>query len=470
MFFSIHNLLGPTTAVIDFVASRGFTSLCCLALLIANIGCNQDSAQWKNAAANIEEKNGNSEGAIELLQTALRMDPHSHSIKLRLANLLAENGEGDLGLTLCDEVLESDPGERESWKVRSNCLRYLGRFDEALSAYQKYCAGSIDKNLNQLNELAYFRGLAGCELDKAFGQINLGIRKFERAAPWSRSHSVPIEIRSIVSAGLISRYTDDGHLFVMDLLNHTIFSEQQIWLALNKQLDLLIDQHELADQQKPDSKIDDLYTSQQENDERLAADRIQLVQGSLSFLLATRSLIFEDKGEFELADLDRLWLKRIGFTSPQVVYDVLPSDVDCWVAMQGGEAMLDTRGFILTQMPWQLTWTEPNGTVLWLKDTKTKISYGSYDRALRDLNIAIAAAEIRLLALDSDIVNRIDFPHDCMRDSADVKVIKMMAARTVAVLRNHRRQAHLKANQTEAAEQDLLRIKELGFEAGQSLF
>lgn len=454
MFFLIHNLLWLRTA---------FLTLCCLALIFTGVGCNQDSAQWKVAAANNAEKDGNPEAAIELLQTALRIDPNSFSIKLRLAKLLAENDQGDIGLTLCDEVLESDPSFKQAWGYRSNCLLSLGRFDEALADYQKFVAESIDKDAGELNQLAYYRGLAGCELDKALGQINRGISKFEQKQPWGNFSNVPIEVSSIVSASLISRHTEDGHLLVTDLLNEAIFEEQQVWLEMNARFKKVVARHDRENDKNPGGKPDELQAEQQKSEAKEASDQLHGVTGNLTVLLATRSLIFEDQNKLELADLDRLWLKRIGY-EPQEVYNALPSDDESWEAMNKGDAYLDTRGFVLTQMPWQPTWTTPNGKVIPMETKKPLATCGSYRGALRDLDIAVAASEISLLALDSELFNRIEVPIE------DVYALKETGTRMVAVLRHHRRQAHLKANQLQAAEQDLIRIKELGFEVGPNLF
>ena len=451
--------------------------LCCIALIVTSAGCKQDCAQWKIAAAINEKKNANPEEAIELLETALRADPESHLIKIGLANLLAEHDQGDLGLTLCDEILESNPSAKYAWRTRSRCLRSLGRFDEALADCQKYYAHSIDKDCWELNELAYDRGLAGVELDKALRQVNLAVRKYEQQQGWGINlYNVPLEISSIVSASLISRHTDAGHLLVLDLLNNTIFEEQRLWLEMNSRLERLISQHEKANQQAPVGETEKMRSKRQKDDQKKAAKDVQLVSGNLTVLLATRSLIFEDQGQSKLADLDRLWLEQIGF-KPQTIYDALPNDTECFRALQACEHILDTRGYLLTQMPWQPTWTAPTGAVIQIGDTMSRASYGSYNKALRDLDIAVASSEIHLLALDTDIVNRIDFPirglengRNLVGDLRDIRGLKAMGARMVAVLRNHRRQAHLKANQLEAAEKDLVRIKELGFEAGPSLF
>jgi len=63
--------------------------------------------------------------------------------------------------------------------VRSECLQYLGRFQEALVDYQKFTAEKIDKDTRELNTLAYYRALAGYELDKAYRQIDTAIGKYE---------------------------------------------------------------------------------------------------------------------------------------------------------------------------------------------------------------------------------------------------------------------------------------------------
>ena len=102
--------------------------------------------------------------------------------------------------------------------------------------------------------------------------------------------------------------------------------------------------------------------------------------------------------------------------------------------------------------------------------TRSIATYSNYSMTLRDLDIAVTASEVLLAALNDDIVNRIDFPIKGLRvreehrelclwqhifggppgivgDLRDIEGLKAMEARMVAVLRNHRREAHLKANQ-----------------------
>ena len=447
--------------------------LCFIVLTVVSSGCRKDSAQWKLAAAINEESNGNSEGAIELLQKALRMDPDSTPIKLQLALLLAENDQGDLSQMLCKEVLEDDPQNESAWLVLSECLHRMGRFDESLAAYQKHVAHEIDKGPNELNQLAYFRALAGVQLDKALRQINEGIEKYEnrfvpigrqefslfapRRPSWGAYTSVPIEINVLVSAGLLSRYTDDGQKHVMGLLSDKIHQEQQAWLSANAQLDRL---YQLKESQSEDATEQEV--EKRNNLVKMSAEFVDRVAlGNLPVLLATRSLMLDDQGQTELADLDRLWLKQIG-EQPQNVYNSLPKDLECMWALYEVQAILDTRGFIQTQLPWQSTWTHPSGNVMQLEDQSRFITYGSYELALQDLDLAIAAAEVRLLALNSDAVNRIEYSVDSIR------IKKVSGVKLVAILREHRRQAHMKAGQIEAAQRDQERIEELG--VGDNLF
>ena len=448
--------------------------LSCIVLTVASSGCRKDSAQWKLAAAINEERSGNSEGAIELLQKALRMDPDSKPIKIRLALLLAENDQGDLGQMLCKEVLENDPQHGSAWLVLSQCLYRMGRFDESLAAYQKHVAHKIDKGPNELNQLAYFRALAGVQLDKALRQINEGIEKqetqfvpigqqgFSLFAPqhpsWGTYTKVPIEINALVSAGLLSRYTDDGQKQVMGLLSDRIYEEQLTWLSANAQLDRL---YKLQDSQSEDATKQEVEKRKQLV--KMSAEFVDRVAPrNLPVLLATRSLMLDGQGQTELADLDRLWIKRVG-KQPQDVYNSLPKDLECLSALSEVQEILDTRGFIQTQLPWQPTWTHPSGKVMEIED-RWPITYGSYDLALRDLDLAVVAAEVRLLALNSDAVNRIEYPLESIPGD------KVGGAKLVAILRDHRRQAHLKAGQIEAAQRDQERIEELGWKKGDNLF
>ena len=444
----------------------------CLMLMVATSGCRKDSAQWKVAAAANEEASGNPEVAIELLQKALRMDPDSDDIKLSLALLLAENDQGDLSQMLCEEVLENDPQHETAWHVLSACCHRMGRFDESLAAYQKHVANEIDKGPNELNQLAYLRALAGVQLDKALRQINEGIEKYENQFvpvsqqkfrlfgpsldSWGTYSRVPIEINALVSAGLLSRYTDDGHKYVLGLLSDRIQIEQQDWLSANAQLDRL---YEL--QENPSEGVTDQEMQGLNKLVKISAAHVDRVApGNLPILLATRSLILDSLGQTDLADLDRLWLKRIG-DKPQRAYNSLPTDGECMSALADVQAIMDTRGYVLTQLPWQPIWTEPDGTVIQLED-RYLITYGSYELALQDLDLAIAAAEVRLLALNSDAVNRVEYSIESIREK------KSHGAKLVAILREHRRQAHLKAGQIEAAQHDQERIEELG--VGDNLF
>ena len=82
---------------------------------------------------------GQSEEAMEVMEIAFREAPDNRQIKLAYANMLAENDQGELGITLCDEILELTPEDELAHQVRSTCFQYLGEFDLALENYKRQC-------------------------------------------------------------------------------------------------------------------------------------------------------------------------------------------------------------------------------------------------------------------------------------------------------------------------------------------
>jgi len=210
----------------------------------------------------------------------------------------------------------------------------------------------------------------------------------------------------------------------MGLLGDMIHLEQQRWFLGKTRLDSVIEALEDSD-----DDIDKVQLDRQQVELNRAAKQSQSLAGNLMVLLAAR-----------------------------------PGDNECLAALLESQNYLDTRGFVLTQLPWQLTWTHPSGKVIQMDERRSLVSYGSYARALQDLDIAVTSAEMRLLALNSDVFNRMERPVDAIRH------YKVSETKVLAVLLSHRREAHLKAGQSEAAERDLLRIQELGFEADSNLF
>lgn len=443
-----------------------------IVLLLLCGGCRQDSATWKFAEGLNEYEAGNLEPAIELLQESLKLDPDATSIKLTLARMLAENCQGDLGLAWCDEVLEQFPENLQARTVRTLCLQYLGRFEDAFREYQKVVAGEIDKPEEQLNNLAYFRALADQELDKATRQINQAIGHYERSTFWGNLKGVPIHVQAIVSVGLLSRQVG-GREFVVESMNDLIVQHEDQWLADNAKLDGLLRIQELNE--KTNQEAAAVFQTSID----LISNQIQNIEGSLALLLATRCLMSEDAGEVARADHDLLWLKKIGY-EPQDVFDRLPGDFECWSAVQVSTMYLDTRGFVLTKLPWPLQWIDPMGQVVALPIGASQLSVkrGSYADALFDLDVAIAAAEINQLAFNSPLANRLRSGFGQPRSPTEIfaklgaeqRFRKQQASKLIAVLRYHRLNAHEKAGLFEQASLDRQRIESLGFEADGSLF
>jgi tetratricopeptide (TPR) repeat protein len=429
-----------------------------IVLVLAFVGCRQDSSQWKFAQGLNEYENGNLDQAIELLQDGLKLDPNATSIKLRLAKMLAENCQGDLGLTWCDEVLDQYPKNKMARVVRVECLQYLGRFEEAFREYQKAVAEKVDKPAEQLNNLAYFRALADRELDKAARQIDLAIEKHERNVGWANMRGVPIHVQAVVSIGILARHVE-GYEYVMEPLNDLIIQHEDLWLAYDAEINRLVKNQESA--RETEGVVAEQFQPEIDN----VGNRMQNIEGSLALLLATRCLIAEDLEDETLADRDRLWLKKIGY-QPQEVFDRLPSKDECWNTVDISMMFLDTRGFVSTKLPWELIWSDPLGREIDLpRDSfQLAIKKSSYVDVLFDLDIAIAAAEVNRLAVNSQLSNRLEL------SLAAVRFQQQQAGKLIAVLRYHRLKAHEKAGQFDQAAADQQRIEELGFEADCSLF
>jgi tetratricopeptide (TPR) repeat protein len=421
-------------------------------------GCRQDAAQWKFAKGLNEYEAGNLDQAIELLQESLKLDPSESKVKLRLARLLAENCQGDLGLAWCDEVLDQSPSNAEARNVRVVCLQYLGRFDEAFREYQKVVAGKIDKPAEHLNNLAYFRALASRELDKAQRQISQAIEKYERNKPWANLKGVPIHVQGIVSAGLLTRQVG-GREHVVGPLNDLIIQHEDQWNAYDAKLDGLL-RLQTAAEETAGVTVADFQSAVD-----VVSNRIKNIEGSLALLLATRSLMSEDAGDTVLADRDRLWLKRIGH-DPEDVFGRLPSDLECWGAVQVSTVYLDTRGFVLAKQPWATRWIDPLGqeSSLPVGSASYLAKESNYADALFDLDVAISAAEVNRLVVNSSLLNQMNLDLDA------VGFHQQQAGKLIAVLRYHRLKAHEKAGQMDLAAADQRRIESLGFEADCSLF
>jgi tetratricopeptide (TPR) repeat protein len=471
--------------------------LCILVSLLMSSGCKRETAKWNFAKAMNLADDGELEEAITLMEFALEQTPDNREIKLSLAKLLAENGQGELGIGHCDEYLESKPHDKEAHQIRSTCLQYLGRFDLSLADYKRCLSGHVARTPLQLNGLAYYRALANTELSKAAVDIQTAI-EMEENENWGCRYIVPLQVRTAVAAGLISRHIN-RHDQALQPLNAKIerferkFANQD--LAIKSIITQKMQQGSLTDEsfirelrqartidRIPEQTLYEFkspasfpFAERTENALLNARSVAQVQKNCLGLMLATRALIHEDRQCYRSADRDRRRVQELGFEFDKLVVE-LPGDQACLSTFGDACVFLDTRGFISGRRAWSdEPWildavtmpgssggNPPHSTALTGDDPL--IPPSSYQEALEDLNFAVLAAEFMDLALNSSLFNSPDL------SARQIEKKKKMATRMTAVLLYHRMEVHLRAGNQDAAGRDQSGIERLGFHPGASLF
>ena len=461
-------------------------------------GCKQESAKWNYARAMNLAEAGQLEEAIELMELALEQSPADRQIKLSLAQMLAENGQGELGIGHCDEYLESNPDDKEAHQIRSTCLQYLGRFDLSLCDYKHCLSGHVSRTPVQLNALAYYRGLANTELSKAARDIQKAI-EMEEGKNWGCRYLVPMQVRTAVAAGLISRHID-RHDQALCRLNSKI---EQYERKLSNQDSLIKSlivrklQNQSASGEMTDSDIQPAQSQpvatepatfahdmrmefpfgERTENVLLNARSIKQVQKNcLGVMLATRALIHEDRKCYRSADHDRRRIQELAFDFAELAKE-LPDDQACLFAFRNACMYLDTRGFVSGRREWSGEQPDSNRFALFFdtgigmskkskshKNVDISIAPSNYQEALEDLDFAVLAAEFMELALNSSLYNSPEL------SARRIEKRKKMATRMTAVLLYHRMEVHLRGGNTEAANQDQRSIERLGFQPDASLF
>ncbi len=449
-------------------------------------GCGKQTAKWNFARAMNLAEAGQLEEAIALMEIALQQAPGDRQITLSLANLLAENGQGELGIGHCDEFLESNPNDKLAHQIRSTCLQYLGRFDQSLCDYKRCLSGHVSRTPIERNNLAYYRALARKELSRAAQDIQLAIES-EEGEYWGCSYAVPLQVRTAVAAGLIARHLE-RHVGVLKPLNSKIDQYEHRLARQDSMIKSLI-VREMQEQALVDRTLEnefikprgakpisegalfqlDLHTDFpfREKFEKalLYARGIKQVQTNcLGVMLATRALIHEDLDCHRSADMDRRRIQELGFDFAELAQE-LPDDTASLATLRKASLYLDTRGFISGRREWN---NEPATAIEGNSQARQAFTPGvapsSYRESLEDLDFAVLAAQYMELALNSSLYNSPELT------AQQVEQKKKMATRMTAVLLYHRMEVHLRAGNKSAADDDQHNIERLGFQPGASLF
>ncbi len=321
---------------------------------------------------------------------------------------------------------------------RSTCQQYLDQPKQALETLKSIyeLLGSSDQASDQqLNNLAYYRALANVELSLARAEIREVILNQNRNATWPVGFDLTLSARTFVSIGLISRQLDQ---------------QRDALPLLDREIDKLAElefRDDLALSESVYEAIQDSFPLEVAEEEKLTVTRrLQLDRrrDCLAFLLVTRALIHQDLGHERQCELDRIQVRQLGY-QPDDILDKLPTNVQSLAVLDQAATYLDTHGFVLLQQ-------------------------GEYERAKENLDLAIAAAELNLRAIDSPLHNSNE------ELTFDPQQRRPAYERIAAVLRYHRYQLYKRLGFGDGrgsgieVPDDAGRIRELGFDPDSRLF
>jgi len=170
-------------------------------------------------------------------------------------------------------------------------------------------------------------------------------------------------------------------------------------------------------------------------------------------------LIFEDLGEQEKADQDRLAIHELDFDFNDIV-DRFPSDLSCVFVLRSTAMFLDTRGFVLGRQQWT---TDQQLVAMMGAPASDQLLFSNYRESLSDLDLAVLAVDFVQLALESPLLNTTNLPAEPIEDW------KKANKKNRAILRHHRKEIHLRGGNEAAAAWDQKSIDDLGF-SDSSLF
>ena len=390
--------------------------------------------KWQASQAMVQYESGDRDPAIaSLQQVALKLTGDQH-IQFTLVEWLTENGRADEAIEHCNRHLEHTP-ESATWlKFRRESECGAGDFQAAWQTHQELKllkAQSLSRSAEDLNEQAYFRALAGQDLPIAWSEIRQAVAKvsYDSGIP---GFKVPLPSQAIIAASLLSRHVE-AQSIVLPELNRRIDDVRKV---LEDRERLLVDSlEELSKESFP------LNESREEliEDVRLKVD---FHRRELAFLTVCRALLFEDQGDHDRCDSDRVEVSELGL-QPQTVVDMLPEDSLCHPMATRAIAYLDTRALVLTKM---------------LSDNPGQVVEDGLagSDASTDLDISVVVCEV------------IDRRIRTLREST-ARELEQFRKVYAAVL-HHRVMAHRKFGNAELAQADRERIESLGVDPDAYLY
>ena len=424
----------------------GFCAAAMIPLLA--YGCGPEWARWDAAQAVMAYEQGNVHGAIYQLTEAVEKSPRDPSLKLSLAEKLIESNQPFQAERVCDEILKRFPDNDLALHQKAECQQAQGNFEKALETFKqhaKFRSWLMNDSSSLLNTRAYFRALANTELDNASDDIHAAVAMVNNRRMGQLGHSVSIGPRSLVASVIIARKIGMPKEAI-DRLSPAI-GRFRIYANewANKTNEAIMQQSTL---QFPPTTDD----TQETRNLRGIAERFEK---TLALLLTTRALCYQDIQKTDLSDQDRAEVRDLRLDADKII-SKLPEDIECLRELHSTQALLDTRGFIISLLPDNQVKkaTAANGMV--------RVSH-SYVEGLRDLDQAVFAFEVFTKSLGTEVHNHVD-------NELDLKTLKHRAPRDKAVLLYHRMLLLEKMGEKAAAKRDETAIRKLGFEPGWHLF
>ncbi len=431
------------TATVKLLIISTVASIAMIPMII--YGCVPEWARWDATQANMFFRLGETDDALYQLRDAVRKSPRDPVLKLTLAERLIEANQPKDALDLADEVLAVYPNNANAIKIKSLSQQTQGNFADALETQLEY-----DKKLHasnrgtlSLNDLAYFRALAGKELHLAKRDIEGVVVAANRRVNWKGSEGLTYPVKATVLASLVSRCCD--------------MQKEALW-TISQQIDVL--QKKIANAQIELTR--DTYEAAQgslpirQNDVTVRRQRLRRYETHAAVLLSCRALIHQDLGDPISCQADRVEVVHLGYDSAELAAN-FPTDKAALMSLSSAGAFLDTRGYVSGLLPWfkESQHLEPN--------SNQHNFLSSYSNAILDVNVAILCVEADRKSFNCSLRNAVEFVED------RTETQKLMK-RQEAVLRYHRYVIHERAGNLELAKVDAKKIRELGFEPGIHLF
>jgi len=406
-------------------------------------GCGPEWARWDATQANMYFRQGEVDDALYQLRDAIRKSPRDPVLKLTLAQRLKENGQPAEAVELADKVLEVFPDNANAVATKTDALHQLGDFEAALET-------QIDFNKSQrsvprdLNGLAYFRALARKDLHLAKADIEKLIGDYNKYyVDWENDDRLDLGVKATVLATLVARCCDAKEDALSVVTNQIDTLNQRVAVA----------QGRLTNHVYEESL--DSFPIRQDEGLLLRQQLLAIHEKQAATLLTCRALLHQDLGEMSRCRSDRREVAQLGYDSSEIAAE-LPDEKTALMKIGQAGAILDTRGYICSLLPWH--------NELGQLDIEERNFFSNYENALRDLDIAILCSKVSRMSLDCPFGNSIELTQH------DKHEARKLRTRQNAALLYHRQTLHQRAGNEELAAMDAKRIRDLGHEPGIGLY